>query len=379
MKIRKILSMAIALTLVLALSLSLAACGSSKDNGGDTNGASYTIGYNTWGSGTATFDVMADYIANALETLGSTGNRVSDEHNADTELANAQNFISAGVDGVAFQCSADPVLLQAAAKFAESKTPFVLDIFVGDDADREEVTKNNEYYAGSVSADLWLDGYLMGQAAAADGNKKAVLVGGNVGDNHFEQRIAGFTQSFVTEGGGVILDAARCTSPAESVEKSNAVFSANRDADCAYAMVGDYVPGVIKAIEDLGLEGVQTYASNAGEDAIPYIRDGRVSAGGGGNDLPAPIAIALLINYIDGHPIKNENGLAPNLIVKPFTVTIDNVDDFVAMLYTDGVNPIADDVLQSLLWRYNPDVTYQDYLDVIDSLTIEGMMAAHNK
>jgi ribose transport system substrate-binding protein len=367
---------------VLVFALVLAACGQKQEEsrsgagavGGDAR--AYTIGFNTWGAGTPTFDVMADEIEYTLATYGLKGSRASDEHMADKELQNIQNFISAGVDGIAMQATADPVLPQAAQACLNSRIPFVLGIFVGDDADRAALAANNPYYVGAVSANLYNDGYLMGKAAADDGHKTAVLIGGNVGDNHFEQRIAGFRQSFVTEGGGEIIDEARCTNPAEGQEKATALLSAHRDVDCLYAMVGDYVPGSINAMDTLGLT-LPVYASNAGSDVVGYIKNGRVAAGGG-NDLPAGVAVALLINYLDGHPIHDENGKAPDLKINPFLVTRDNVDDYIAMLYTTGTHPITEDVLKSLLWRFNKDVGYKTFTDLTGSgLTLEAIRAAH--
>jgi ribose transport system substrate-binding protein len=380
-RISKIVLVAV---LGLALVSVLTACGKKQEAPRSDAGsaapaapAPYLIGFNTWGAGTPTFDVMADEIEYTLATYGMKGSRASDDHMADKELQNFQNFISAGVDGIAMQVTADPVLLQAAEACLNSKIPFAMGIFVGDDADRAAIAANNPYYAGAVSADLYHDGYLLGSAAAADGHKTAVLIGGNVGDNHFEQRIAGFRQSFVTEGGGEIIDEARCTSPAEGQEKATALLSAHRDVDCLYAMVGDYVPGSINAMDTLGLN-MPVYASNAGSDVVGYIRNGRVAAGGGGNDLPAGVAVALLINALDGHPIRDENGRAPDLKINPFLVTRDNVDDYAAMFYTAGTHPVTGDVLKSLLWRFNNGVGYKTFTDLVGSgLTLEAIRAAH--
>ena len=374
----------IVLVAALALALVFAACGQKQEESrgaaGPADGAaanSYRIGFNTCGAGTPTFDVMADEIEYTLATYVMKGSRASDDHLADKELQNIQNFISAGVDGIVMQATADPVLPQSAEACLNSRIPFVLGIFVGDDADRAAIAANNPYYAGAVSANLYHDGYLMGKAAAGDGHKTAVLIGGNVGDNHFEQRIAGFRQSFVTEGGGEIIDEARCTSPAEGQEKATALLSAHKDVDCLYAMVGDYVPGSINAMDILGLT-LPVYASNAGSDVVGYIQNGRVAAGGGGNDLPAGVAVALLINHLDGHPILDENGKAPDLKINPFLVTKDNVDDYIAMFYTTGTHPITEAVLKSLLWRFNNGVSHETFTELTgNGLTLEAIRAAH--
>ena len=366
-QLRRTLAIVLALTMILAL----AACGGKKDGGGFD---AYKIGYNTWGAGTATFDFMADVTEAALDAFGiSDYSRSSDEHMADKELQNIQNFISAGVDGIIMQTTAEPVLPTAAEECEKAGIPFVLATFTGADADRAVINANNSVYVGSVAADKYAEGYIIGKAAAADGHKTAVMLGGNVGDNHMEMRINGFTQAFVTEGGGTILDEARCASPAEGQEKANAMLSATPDADCLFAMVGDYVPGAINAMNTLGLS-IPVYVTNANTDAIPYIRDGSVSAATTGNDLVSAVAAALLINYLDGHPILDKDGKAPELSSVGFQVNRDNVDDYEA-LFLNG-KPLTETVLRSLVYRYNDKVDYNYIVDFLDHhLTLEALMA----
>lgn len=368
----KFMKRTIATALALTLCLSLAACG-GKDAGGSEGGESYHIGFNTWGAGTATFDFMADVTTNALDVYGATYARASDDHMADKELQNIQNFISAEVDGIIMQTTADPVLPQAAAECAEAKIPFVLAVFNGNDDDRAKINAENDYYLGSVNADMVAEGYIMGKAAAEDGMKTAVLLGGNVGDVHMEQRIEGFTKAFVEEGGGEILDAARCASPAEGQEKANAMLSANKEADCLFAMVGDYVPGAVNAMETLGIE-MPIYVTNANTDAIDYIKDGTVAAATTGNDLVCAVAAALMINYLDGHQILDENGNPPELKSVGFKVDAENVDDYQA-LFLDG-HPFTDEVLETLVYRCNEDVDYAYIKDfVTNHLNLDTLVA----
>ena len=370
---KKTMKRTLAIVLALALVFALAACGSKSEGNGDEN-VSYNLGYNTWGAGTATFDFMAAVIDQAVAASGSTANRANDEHQADKELANIQNFVNAGVDGIIMQTAADPVLPEAAADCKEAKIPFVMSTFTGTDEVRADLSANNEYYLGSVNATMEAEGYLMGKAAAEDGHKTAVLLGGNVGDIHFEQRIEGFKKAFCEEGGGTIISEARCANPGEGQEKANAMLSAYPDADCLFAMVGDYVPGAVNAMETLGITDMPIYCSNANTDAIPYIRSGQIAAATTGNDLVGAVATALLINYLDGHKIVDENGKVPEFKSVGFVVDLDNVDKYEEIFLTKGV-PFPDEVLQSLMYRYNPDVTYADFKDFVDNkLTLDAIV-----
>lgn len=359
--------------LAVALTLPLAACGGS--DAGVEGG--YLIGFNTWGAGTPTFDIMGDETAYTIELYGGKSSRASDENIADKELQNIQNFIATGVDGIVMQCAADPVLPQAAEACKAAGIPFSLPTFVGLDEDRAEVSATNEYYAGSAAADLYMDGYLMGKAAIEDGHRIAVMLGGNMGDSNMERRIEGFTQAFVGEGGGVILNSARCTSPAESQEKANALLSAYQDADCVYVMAGDYGAGAVAAEDTLGIM-LPIYASNANVDNVPYLKNGRIAAATGGNDLASNLAVALLYNYLDGHPILDENGCAPELKITPFLVNGDNADDFAQLFSGAGTHPLTEQVLKSLVWRYNEAVSYETFTSLIETgLTLEALLADH--
>lgn len=372
----KLAKRTLAIVLALSLCLALAACG-GKDGGGSGGGASYYVGFNTWGAGSATFDVMGDEIEYALGVYGAESSRASDDHMADKELENIQNFVSAEVDGIVMQISSDPVLPEAAKECEEAGIPFVLAIFTGADEDRAEIAANNSVYVGSVSADMVLDGYLMGKAAVEDGHKTAILIGGNVGHLHMDMRTAGFTKAFVEEGGGTILDSARCTGPSEGQEKANAILSAYPEADCMYAMVGDYVPGAINAMDSLGLE-IPLYVSNSNRDTVEYIRNGRIAAASSGNDLAAPVATALLINYLDGHPILDEDGNPPALTTNLFSVNKDNLDAWEEIFFSGGNHPLTEDRLNSLVWRNNPDVTYDTFVDFIDNvMNLETLLSDH--
>ncbi len=374
---KRFLKIALVTALCAAMTAALAACGGGAGSEGGTEaaGESYNIGYNTWGAGDATFDFMADVIEQALTAGDAEFSRSSDDHMADKELQNIQNFISAGVDGIIMQTAADTVFPTAAKECAEAKVPFVMSTFSGTDDDRADANANNEFYLGTVTSDMYAEGYLMGQEATKNGCKTAVLLGGNVGDAHFEMRIAGFTKSFVEEGGGKILDEARCANPGEGQEKANAMLSATPDADCLFAMVGDYAPGAINAMETLGLS-IPIYCSNANTDTIEYIRDGSVVSATAGNDLVGTVAACLLINYLDGHQIKDADGNPPELTNAGFVVNTDNIDDFEEIFKTKG-EPFSKETIQKLLWRYNNDVTYDDFADFVENqLQLENIIAA---
>lgn len=362
----------VSLLAALALLLSLCACGAGKESGGN----SYTIGINTWGSGVPILDMHGDAKEYTLTVLGHKVNRMSDDFTADKELQNAQNMCAAGVDGIVFEGAAVSTIPQVGQECANAKIPFALDVFVGEEENLAALAANNEYYCGAVDTDMVSDGYAIGRMAYENGCRRACLIGGNIGDKNMDQRSEGFRSAFA-ELGGEVLEEARCTDNSECLAKATDMLFANKDTDCIFCFVGDYIEGSLTAVDNLGLEGVQIYVSGVDEGTARYIREGTVMGGNGGSSLPAYIACLLVLNCLDGHKIVDENGMAPRLRTQPFPVTRDNVDDYMKVFFSDEAQPFTKVMLEKLLYTSNPNVGYQDYVELVSSLDLDYMLAAN--
>ncbi len=375
-----------ALLSAMILIFSLAAVACAKKEAADTGSpsdlltASYYIGVNTWGSGVPVLDAFGDNAEYALKTLGNTTMRASDDFTPDKETANVQSFCAAGVDGIALQAAGVTNLLQMGDICKSAKVPFVLFTFIGEEADREKLIADNPYYVGCIDADMVTDGKEVAAMALADGCKTAVIIGGNIGDNNMDQRSQGFREAFEA-GGGTVLDEARCTDASECPTKAEDMLSANKDADCLYAMVGDYIPGSLSAIDKLGLKGdIKVYMSCVDKTSAEYIKDGTIRAGNDGIMLASLIAPTLLINYLDGHPILDEGGKAPHLQTHPFKVDSSNVDAYMSVFTTEGVQPVTEEMLKNLCYRHNSNVSYQTYVDLMnEGLTLNAILKANGK
>ncbi len=385
MKIRRI----IAVLLVLVMAISLAACG-SKDSGGSASpapaasdsgsadaGKTYTIGINTWGSGVPVLDMFGDAVEYTLTTLGHKVNRMSDDFTADKELQNAQNMCAAGVDGIVFQAAAVSTVPQIGVECAKAKIPFSFDVFVGEDPDLEKLAESNEFYCGAIDLDMVSDGAAIAQMAFDNGCRKACMIGGNIGDNNMDQRSQGFTEKFTALGGEVLAEA-RCTDNSECPTKALDMLSAHKDADCVYCFVGDYIEGSLTAIGNLGLkDNIQVYVSCVDEGTAKYIKEGTVMGGNDGISLACYISSTLVLNYLAGHKIVDANGKAPRLSTHPFRVDQNNVDNYMKVFFSDSAAPFTKSMLEELVYTYNPDVSYQDYVDLIANINLDYMLESN--
>ena len=371
----------VALLLAVTMVLSLAACGKSdtktddKTDGQTASGA-YTIGINTWGSGVPVLDMFGDAKQYTLETLGHKVSRMSDDFTADKELQNVQNMCASGVDGIVFQAAAVTTVPQIGVECAKAKIPFAFDVFVGDDADLEKLASENEYYCGAIDLDMVADGAAIAQMAYDNGCRTAVMIGGNIGDNNMDQRSQGFTQKF-EELGGKVLAEARCTDNSECPTKAADMLSSNKEADAIYCFVGDYIEGSLTAIDNLGLTDIQVYVSCVDEGTANYIKSGRVVGGNDGISLASYISCTLVLNALAGHKIVDENGKVPRLSTSPFRVDQDNVENYLKVFFSDEAKPFTKAMLEDLLYTSNPEVSYKDYVELIESINLDYMLESN--
>jgi ABC-type sugar transport system substrate-binding protein len=209
-----------------------------------------------------------------------------------------------------------------------------------------------------------------------NGCRKACMIGGNIGDNNMDQRSRGFTEKF-TELGGQVLFEARCTDNSECPSKATDMLSGNKDADCVYCFVGDYIEGTLTAIDNLGLENVQVYVSCVDEATAKYIQAGTVKGGNDGISLASYISSTLVLNALAGHKIIDADGNAPRLSTHPFQVTPENVDNYIKVFFSDEAHPFTKGMLEDLLFTSNPDVSYDDYVKLVNEINLDYMLEAN--
>ena len=340
----------------------------------ESAGASYTIGYNNFGVGAYPLDLNQKETTYAIETAGSQVKVANDNFTVDNVITDIKNLISSQVDGVVVWCAADTLYNSLNDLMGESKMPFAL----GDKYPTSEDTiakfQENEFFAGAVSTDDTITGAAMADRAWEDGHKTALIVAAAQGDTNHDARVKGFTDRF-TELGGTVLNYVRCADPSEAVQKSGDLLAANKDADCLYGTGGDYSIGALSAMESAGIS-MPVYGTDVDPNVIQGIKDGTIAAAtGAAGPYCGTFASLLLINYLDGHPILDENGKAPATKgIKAIMITKDNVDSFEENWINNEI--FSQEELQSLLYRYNENVTWADYQKMIDEYNYENRMAA---
>lgn len=338
----------------------------------------YTIGYNNFGKGAYPIDIVEADAQYYADIMGNTLSSVNNEFKAEKIISDVQSLISAGVDGMVFMGPVETTIPTAAEMLNQANIPFVMhDKIPSDQSVMDAIQTENPMFAGAVAPKNYDAGVMIGEAAAADGNTTAIIVGAVQGDTAHDDRIAGFTEAFEAAGGQV-LGVAHCADPTEGVTKATDLITANSDADCVYGSGGDYSNAAISALANFPDNDMKIYGTDIDPDLVDMLADGKVAALNGGFFVESGIASALLQNYLDGHPILDPDGNPPvftnlNMILLPADQA-----DLYKKYWIDG-HPLTEDQYKSLTWRYNPDVSYDTFNDLCSTFSLETVAIAHGE
>ncbi len=338
-----------------------------SDDANDGEWPNYTIGYNCLGSGVWILDTHQALNTYYIESIGSSVNAASANFSSDQMLKDIQNQINAGEDGHMY-FGAFGTLTQAVSDLFQQNEVYWVNWDQQIDADMMDEVRENPYFVGSVGSRQSEIAYVLAETAYEMGYRKALQMAGAIGDVAHDARMEGFQKRF-EELGGETISIARCTDPSEAAAKGDDIIAAyGSEADCFYALNMDFALGAYQAIEKYGYTGkIMLFSSEADAWGVEMIKAGNMVAdtyvahdGAWGS--------ALLINALDGHPVLDENGQAPySNDLMTWIITEDRADFYQAH-YVDGF-PVTDALYQSMLYRYNPDVTWEYMNDLLGSFT----------
>ena len=358
----------------------LAGCGNKTDNTAANAGTSaapetnkseeaeggYNIAANIWGTGAYPLDIIIHADEKAAAVAGVNLDVADNQFTADKIVSDLQSQLASKPDAVLMFSVVDAVFGSVQDLCDAQNVPYALDTNFPSDQEVWNSIKEDPLFIGGIAASPYEMGKTLADEAIEAGAQTAVILGAAIGDYSHDQRIAGFTDEFEAKG-GTVTQTMHCSDPSESTTKANDLIMANPDVDAVYCSGGDYLSAVaaIKA-GDSSYE-FNLYGTDVAPDLIAYIQSGIIQAMNGGNHVNGAIAECLLVNYLDGHQILDADGKAPVLdYLSTYLITPDNADHF-AKLYEDESCFITDEQFQSLLYKYNPDVTVDTYDEFLKS------------
>ena len=345
---------------------------------GEEFATGYTIGMNLFMQGTYVFDTMVRQTNVLVENDAIQGSLMlfNDEANVEKITTDVENMINSGVDGAMWWAIIPTHYAVGPQMFEDAGVPFVLfDAFPGwpdgNGMIGKETIRSLDTFAGVIGASNYESGVDMATQALADGRKNAIIManvmGSGVGD-----RATGFQETFEAGGGKVLEVSNEGTASNAHIAAMQNLFATYPEADCLYSVGADFTLGAVSIVENLGKD-IGIYGTDVTPDLLSYLVDGKVAALGGAHWVDSVLCSALLVNALDGHKILEEDGLPLWYTDFPMPVIPAKYAEMYEKFWVDEM-PLSYDDISYLLYRNNPDVTAQDFIDFVDSYSIESVL-----
>lgn len=392
---KKIIAMLLALVMIFAL----CACGSSSSTTAATTATAApaadntpaaaddspagedgpaatnrTIGINDLVQGAYALDVLVNSCRTVTDICGDKLQVANDEGNVEKIVSDLENFIASGVDGILWFGLLPTNFAVGPQKCEDAGVPIAFYDKLPLEGEQQDAIQQLSMYAGGVGNSDYLGGRNMGEYAVSLGCKKAVIAGAEVGDTTHDPRIQGFTEVFEAAG-GEILSVFRGAAGTDATAAVDNMINANPDCDCVFGSGGDYALAAISVCNTYGLTDIKVLGVDISPDLLPYLRDGSLAAGCGAHWVAGMFTAAMLENYLDGCPITDEDGVVAMIRNTPLIVIPAEMADLYEEFWINEF-PYEEDEIKALLYRYNPDVTLQDFEDAISGYSVESRLLA---
>lgn len=343
----------------------------SVSSGGKKEG--FKIGFNNFLRGIYSLDILESFAVYTADALGIETIVVNNEARDEKAISDLENLIASGVDGIVFFGTTDNLFSVVANKCRQAKIPFVFYDHLPSDRSLEYL-KKNPYYAGSVGERDYNAGYPIGEYAAEAGSKKAIIVTSQRGDTTHEARVKGFTDAFEAAGGKVADVGWGPTSRTEAMAVTENLLLANPDIDVVYASNGDFGIGALQILNRYPNIKADLYITDLDRDVLTALKNKKVVAANGAHWINSGFAVALLHNWLLGHPLLEENGEAP-IIEVPILVLPNYLVDAYQKHWLDD-QPFSPNEMRKMSYAFNKDVSLDDFRKVMEEYSFESRLRA---
>jgi ABC-type sugar transport system substrate-binding protein len=330
----------LALATALAVSVSIGAAAQSDEP--------LTIGVSYPTSNSPFWQAYLDFIGSGAEQLGVTINAVSADTNEQKQVADIQNLISQGVDGMIITPQSTAVAPRLIQMIDDAGIPVVVvDRYPGYDpgtnaeADYVAFLGPNDVQAGKGIA----------EALIADGGDKILALGGLDGSSVAEGRKEGLNLAVDEAGATLVQYLAAGETEELGLSNMESMLQAHPgdEANAVWCYNDNLCMGGIKAAQNADRMSDFVFGGmDLTPAALAAIEDGTYAVSFGGHWLQGGFGLVALYDYINGLPPKN-----PIVKLDLLQVDASNIAAFNEQ-YID--NPPTYD-FKELSQVFNPDAT----------------------
>lgn len=345
----------------------------SAEEGGEETAAGsgeLLIGHNNILKGNYSVDILENTIQATCDAMNIELMVTNDETQVEKSVTNVDNMIAAGVDGLIFLGLSDTLFPVIAEKCEAANVPFAIVDHIPADDVAAQLQESPMYVGGAVTDDS-VTGKTIGEYAAEQGCKKAIVVTALNTDPTHIKRVEGFTEAFEAAGGEVIDVGWGEPTVDKALTRANDLLTAHPDVDCVYATNGDVASATIQALDKHPEVNAKMFATDLDPAVLEGLESGVVAAANGAHWVGGDFAAELLINYLQGNAIKDADGKAPLFKVSAAVLPSSLVELYDKFWIQS--QPFSEEEMQAMV---GPDVTYDTFNDAISGYTIESRLQA---
>lgn len=371
-KFKKVLAVAAALMLTVSLA---AGCGKQeKEEGGEET---HKIGFVLYGTDDNLGAAVYSYLNYAAEALGNV-ELVWDlgAYDVDGQISSTQNLIAAGCEGILVLPMVDDTVQQMSDLCAQEEVYFSLMFRDITDPDIREDVYNNEYFLGYVREDDQSAAKEMVKAMADAGVTNMgvqLMASGNAlsarNDGMYEGAeeygITVEAEFPVTSSGDVSGNNTYIQNVLDSYPDVNGIFlttaSLGLGEGAANLLGGVSEPGSVKLASFDVFDGMKEAFDS-----------GVLACAAGGINTDALFSFMVLYNAVDGNRLSDDIvELYQNFLIVTNAEECEAFEKYVGdteyQIYTD-------DQIKDLAVRYNPEVTLDDYKELMEQFSIDWLI-----
>jgi ABC-type sugar transport system substrate-binding protein len=333
--------------------------------------SNFVVGINYFGNA-GILITLANNSKYVIEYFDGSAIMVDNNFTVDKIVTDIENLIATGVDGLVVWTPTPtlyPIISQMCLK---AKVPFVLSDKVPEQQALRDQLRQNPYFVGGVAPKNEEYGIEVANYALSQGWKTCIVNTSMPGDPTDQPRFDAFKKAYEA-GGGKIIDIVRSTGISGGVAEMENSLVAHPNPDFIYGVGSGYGVGAVQALEKFNYN-TKVVTSGLEEQVLDYLAEGKIAMANGDYWVSGVYSAIMLQNYLDGVPLKDENGQAPIYDqVGFFNVESQQVDLFKKCFVYQPIYSKSE-ILQ-MSGKNNKDFDFEAFVKVIENYTLEDRVA----
>lgn len=336
-----------------------------------TAGDTFKIGYNYFGTGAYALAALANQSQVVLDIFGDESVASDDQFSVDQIIADIENMIAAGCDGLIIWLPSDALYETAAQMCQDAGVYFVLNDKVPSSESIKEKLLSNPYFAGACAPANSAYGELIAEYALAQGWKTCITTASAEGDASDQPRLDAFVETFEA-GGGTILNNIHSDRAADSLTNVQNALIVSDEPDFIYGISSEFAMYACTALE--GYPDYETKVVTSGLDSVALEalidETSPVTMVNGDDWISGFFSAIMLRNACAGNILKDTDG---NVIfiedIMPFEVSPMAYELYQKYFLNESIYT-QEEVMDMM------GISYDGMLDIINQYNLENRLVA---